>query len=366
MYHVQANVPSVANFHRWLFPVLVWAGSLALMALPVAAQSGTDSTGTGGKHSIQGRIFYPSGPRIDTRTQVRLEGTNTGGLSVMCDSNGYFKFSSLAPGSYTVVVDGGDNYENARDTVYIDSDIRPPPGVVMPTYGRSYTVNIELRYKRSVVAAGKVGVVDASLAAAPDNARKLFDQALAAGRASKHEEAVQALLSAIAAYPEFALAYNELGVQYLILQRPSQAIPALRTAVRLSPDAYAPRLNLGKALYQNNQNTEAETEIRAAVLKNDSDWQGHFFLGLIDIKLKRFDQAEKEMLRALELGPKNLPGPHYYLGGIYWRAGDHKRAADELELYLKLNPKADDAEQIRQAIKGFRAKLGQPQPSQFG
>ncbi|MEO6393440.1 MAG: tetratricopeptide repeat protein, partial [Pyrinomonadaceae bacterium] len=334
MYHGHAIVPSVANPNRWLFSFLVFAGSIALMTLTLAAQSGTDSTGTGGKHSIQGRIFYPSGPRIDTRTQVRLEGTNTGGLSVMCDSNGSFRFSSLAPGSYTVVVDGGDNYENARDTVYIDSDIRPPPGVIIPTYGRSYTVNIELRYKRSVVAAGKVGVVDASLAAAPDNARKLFDQAVAAARASKHEEAVQALLSAIAAYPEFALAYNELGVQYLFLQRPNQAIPALRTAVRLSPDAYAPRLNLGKALYQNNQNTEAETEIRTALVKNDADWQGHLWLGLTQIKLKRFDDAEKEMLRSLALGAKDLSLPHYYLGGIYWRAGDHKRAADELEMYL--------------------------------
>jgi regulator of sirC expression with transglutaminase-like and TPR domain len=38
------------------------------------------------------------------------------------------------------------------------------------------------------------------------------------------------------------------------------------------------------------------------------------------------------------------------------RGKDHKRAADELETYLKLEPKASDAERIRAAIKDLRSK----------
>nr|MBA2734600.1 hypothetical protein [Acidobacteriota bacterium] len=47
---------------------------------------------------------------------------------------------------------------------------------------------------------------------------------------------------------------------------------------------------------------------------------------------------------------------HYYLGGIYWRKGDTKRAGDELEKYLQLAPKAHDAERIRATIKELRSK----------
>jgi regulator of sirC expression with transglutaminase-like and TPR domain len=47
---------------------------------------------------------------------------------------------------------------------------------------------------------------------------------------------------------------------------------------------------------------------------------------------------------------------HKYLGGIYWGLRDYKRAANELETYLKLVPKAADAERTRAAIKDLRTK----------
>lgn len=337
---------------------LSFFGLILLLFLPllVFGQSGTDSTGTGGRHVIRGRIHFPSGLRVDSRILVRLEGYNTGGLSVMCDSNGYFQFSALAPGSYTVVIAGDENYESARESVYIDQDPPSPPGVRMPTFTRPYTVDIELQPKRSAVQPNRNGVVDASLAAIPEAARTLYEQGLESARASKHEAAVTQFLGAIAQFPQFPQALNELGVQYLFLNQPDRAVQALRNALKIVPEAYVPRLNLGKALYNNNQAAEAETEIRAAVRANETDWQGHLWLGLISIRLKRLDEAEKEFRRSLELGGNGLSLPHYYLGGIYWQTGDHKRAADELEEYLKLNPKAQDAERIRQSIRELRGK----------
>jgi regulator of sirC expression with transglutaminase-like and TPR domain len=47
---------------------------------------------------------------------------------------------------------------------------------------------------------------------------------------------------------------------------------------------------------------------------------------------------------------------HKYLGGILWQKGDLKRAADELEMYVKLSPKAPDVEQIKGTIKQLRGK----------
>lgn len=331
---------------------------LLLLLFPVAAaaQSGTDSTGTGGKHVIRGRIYFPSGARVDNRILVRLESPNTGGLSVMCDTNGSFQFSSLAPGSYAVVVDGGQNYEDVRETVYIDRDPPAPRGLRIPTFTRPYTVNIDLKPKRTVVQPNRNGVIDASLATVPETARTSYEQGLESARAAKHDLAVQQFLSAIAQHPQFPQAYNELGIQYLHLQQADKAVQAFRSAVNLAPDAYSPRLNLGTALYQNNKADEAEVELRTAMTRNETDWQSHYWLGLVNIRLKRLAVAEKEFLRALELGGNNLYLPHLYLGGIYWQTGDHKRAADELEQYLKLNPKAQDAERIRQSIRELRAR----------
>ena len=110
------------------------------------------------------------------------------------------------------------------------------------------------------------------------------------------------------------------------------------------------------ALFLNNKPEEADTELRTAQKKNESDWQSHYWLGKVSIRLKRLTDAEKEFRRALELGGNDLPLPHYYLGGIYWQTGDRKRAADELEQYLKLYPQAQDAERIRQSIRELRGK----------
>jgi regulator of sirC expression with transglutaminase-like and TPR domain len=80
------------------------------------------------------------------------------------------------------------------------------------------------------------------------------------------------------------------------------------------------------------------------------------YLGITLISLHQYDEAGKELQRALKLGGDSLPLPHYYLGGIYWHNGEHKRAADELEKYLQLVPKAPDAERLRATINYLRSK----------
>jgi hypothetical protein len=52
------------------------------------------------------------------------------------------------PEAYTVVVDAGDEYEQAHESVYIESDASNPRlGVVLPPVSRLYTVDISLRPK---------------------------------------------------------------------------------------------------------------------------------------------------------------------------------------------------------------------------
>jgi Flp pilus assembly protein TadD len=52
------------------------------------------------------------------------------------------------------------------------------------------------------------------------------------------------LKSALALFPKFPLALNDLGVQYLRLGQPNNAVEPLRSATLLSPDAATPKLNL--------------------------------------------------------------------------------------------------------------------------
>src|SRR5438045_2017338 len=81
---------------------------LSLSSAAIHAQGGVDSTGTGGKHRVQGRIYFPSGRRSDViAVKVTLESTSSESLSLIADLNGNFTFNSIAPGSYTLTVDAG-------------------------------------------------------------------------------------------------------------------------------------------------------------------------------------------------------------------------------------------------------------------
>jgi Flp pilus assembly protein TadD len=346
---------------------LLHIGCAALLLLAavvlVRAQSGIDPTGTGGRHKIQGRIYFPSGRRSDAGSvRVSLESTSSERLSVIADLNGGFTFSSIAPGSYTITVEAGGDYETARDSVYVEGS-----GVRSRTLSgsdagrmdvpRTFNVIINLQLKRySGAAATRPGVINAALASVPKPAVELYDKAIESVRAGDSKKAVELLKAAISQYPEFAIALNELGVQYMRLGQLDKAVEAFRAALKIKPDEFTARLNYGIALRDKKEPVEAEVQLRQAIQKNEASWAAHMYLGLALIDLHKYDEAEKELLRALGIGGDNLSLPHYYLGGIYWKRGNTKRAADELEKYLKLSPKAPEAERIRTTIKELRSK----------
>lgn len=345
---------------RFRFLILCIAALFFLApAIPVVAQS-ADPTGTGGKHRIHGRIYFPSGRRSDANAvKVTLESTSSERLSVLADLNGTFSFNGIAPGSYSITVNAGADYELGRDSVFIQAAPRSRSisavDLARSDVPRVFTVDIHLQPKRGV-ANSRPGVLNAALASVPKPAVELYDKAIEAIRGGDTRRAIEQLQAAISYYPEFTIALNELGVQYLKTNQPAKAVEALRRALRIRPEEFNLLLNYGIALVETNQLAEAEAHLRQAVKKNESDWSGHMYLGVALMKMQNYNEAEKELLRTLALGGDNLSLPHYYLGGIYWGKRDYRRAADELEKYLRLAPKAPDAERTRASIKHLRSK----------
>ncbi|HEY0379027.1 MAG TPA: tetratricopeptide repeat protein [Pyrinomonadaceae bacterium] len=350
-----------AAARRHFLRVLSLALLLATPFAQASAQSGVETVGTGGKHRIQGRIFFPSGRRSDALTvKVSLESTSSERLSVIADLNGSFSFQNLSPGSYSLSVDAGPDYEVARESVTIEgfairSRTIPASEIARANVPRNFSVIINLRLKPGA-AGNRPGVLNAALANLPKPAVELYEKGVEAAQAGDSKKAVEHLRAAVAQYPEFALALNELGVQYLRLGQPDKAVEALRASLRIKPDDFTTRLNYGIALLEKKDMAEAEAELRTALKKNESSWPAHMYLGITLISLHNYEDAEKELRRALALAGSKLSLPHYYLGGIYWAKKDYKRAADELEIYLKLSPKAGDAERVRATVKELREK----------
>lgn len=350
--------PMMATIRRRVQNCGLLMGCLLLLcsAPAVRAQGGgVDPTGTGGRHSIQGRLVFPSGQRADLRLKVRLESSG-GDLYVLSDMNGNFKFQSLSPGHYTVVVEGGDLYETAREPVFIESAAisrRRVPGTI--PIARPFNVLFYLR-PRDSESRTKPGVLNAALAGVPKSAAELYEQALASTATGDTDKAISQLQQAVKLHPAFALAFNQLGVQYLKRGQLDQAAAALQKALKLSPEAYEPQLNFGIVLLNQMKFTDAEQQFREAIKKNDTNFSPHMYLGMTLVNLKNYQEAETMLQKAVALGGSRAAKAHYFLGGIYWRARDYSRAATELEQYLQLEPKAANADKIRATIKDLRAK----------
>lgn len=349
-------MPRSSSLHictRFLFILL---GMLLLSPSANAQGSGKSSTGTGGNHVIQGYIFFPSGRRAEGTIIVKLQSLQYAELQVIPDSSGTFTFSALAPGSYTVVVNAGNDYEMYRESVYIDTDLNlSRTGVRLPPTTRRYTVMAHLQLKPS--STGKPGVVNAALAAVPDKARKLYERGLEEAQGENPTKAVNTLKEAVTLYPNFPLALNELGVQYLKLRQVNKAVDVLSEAVKLNPDSAPSRLNLGIALLESKQFAQAEEQLNEAVKRNSNSATAHMYLGIALLRQRKFDEAERELVVATQANAAQLSMANYYLGGIYWRKKDYPRAVEQLEKYLASTPNAPDAERVRATIKDFRTRI---------
>jgi tetratricopeptide (TPR) repeat protein len=330
---------------------------LVCVTSALAQEGGSvDTTGTGGQHSIQGRLIFPSGKRAEVRLKVRLESSGAGDLTVLSDSNGFFSFQSLRAGNYVVIIDGGENYQNVREAVFIEpANISTRRSVPTVPVSRPFTVQVYLQPKAQAIGL-KAGVLDASLASVPKPAIDLYNKALESIAKGENGKAIEQLKQSLALYPSFVSALNELGVQYIIQKQIDKAVEALRSAVNLAPNNFQPRLNYGIALLNQMKLEEAESQLREAIKLTETAATAHMYLGITLVNLKRFDEAAKELERSISLASGKLAQSHYYLGGIYWRAKEYKRAADELEKYLLLEPKAANADKVRATIKDLRSR----------
>lgn len=343
---------------RFSFCCSILCTVVLFSALITHAQSGggVDSTGTGGRHSISGRVIFPSGQRADLRLKVRLESPGQGDLTVLSDVNGNFTFRSLRAGNYAVVIDGGEFFEAVREQVYIEPanvTARSTPGMI--SVARPFTIQVYLRPKQQAGIV-KPGVLNAALASLPKSAVELYEKGMESAARNETEKAIEQFKQAVAIYPRFGVALHELGVQYLKRGELDKAEEALSKVIELLPDAPEPSLNYGICLLQKKKFAKAEIQLREAVKKNNTAFTAHLYLAISLIPFKKYTEAESALRKAITLGGPKASQAHYYLGGVYWQIGRFQEAADELERYLQMEPKAANAERIRATIKDLRSK----------
>jgi Flp pilus assembly protein TadD len=299
----------------------------------------------GNNNSISGHVSdHQRAPVPNIRIEL-LNEVDTVIQTVKTDGSGLFIFRKLSDGTFQVRVQtAGTNYVSQTKRV----DLSRPHG-----FGASFEeIEFALTTNRKSTTASKPGVVFAQEVPAP--ARQMFDRATDLLAKDKHDDAMTALKNAVEIYPQYFDALDLLGNEQVKYGQYEQAVPVLTKALEVNPRGYQSAFALGVAHFKLKQVSPAIEALRRAVMLNEKSVNANLWLGITLRQTSKLDEAETYLRRADVLSESKLPEAHWQLALLLNQLKRYKEAADQLEVFLKLQPDSRDADLIKKLIAKLR------------
>ena len=257
------------------------------------------------------------------------------------DNSGLFGFRRLTGGVFQVRVQPyGTNYVGQTKRVQLE-----------PTRSFEQVDFVLVLNKTSITATlGAVFVQEV-----PEPARKEFERATAMlQKTEQRKEGIETLKKAIDFFPLYFEALELLGTEYVKQKEYEEAIPVLSKAIEVNARAYQSLNSLSVAQYNLKQMPQAIESMRRAITLNQKSVNANLFLGMLLRQSSRFDEAEKYLKDANQLAAGKNADAHWELALLFNQMKKYKEAADELEVFLKVQPEARDTELIKKLIQRLR------------
>jgi tetratricopeptide (TPR) repeat protein len=308
------------------------------MAVVVSAQSSTGNT-------IKGKVRTQSGRPL-ANVLVELQ-TGTGGTiaQTVTSNEGDYLFGSLAGASFLLVV--RDSYHQPySERVELTRTATTRPGET-----RYVDVTLTPLPSPSTHPPGEIFQQDV-----PGIAVDLYKKGTKLVAERKSTEGMTAFRKAIAAFADYFDAHFAIAVELLRLGRYDESITELETARRINSRDSRLYHTFGLVLFQQKKYALAAAAFRTVAQMDSTNAEARLMRGAALIEIGSLEAAEYELNRADLISRQGLAMVHIHLARIYEKRGQNARAAKELEAYLRMNPRAENAEAIREATKRLRAK----------
>lgn len=276
---------------------------------------------------------------------------------VQTDGSGFYSFSNISAGNFKVkVVSSGTDFLEQTQDVTITNFVTNTGTAIIVGGRDSQQVDFILRSKTEMrgvaarIAPGTVFVQEV-----PAEAKRTYDRAVAElDKEKPRAEAIEELKKAVDLFPNYYMALERLGMEYIKRKQYEPANVVLSKAVEVYPRGYMSLYSLGFVLHNLKQHEAAAGMLNRAIAVSPNSINAHLWLAIVLRHEGQLDQAEAHLKRANELGKGQIPETHWQLALLYNQLKRSEQAADELETFLKLQPDSRDAEQIRTLIKRLR------------
>jgi cytochrome c-type biogenesis protein CcmH/NrfG len=307
---------------------------------------------TQSRFAILGSVRDPGGQPVGS-IRVTLLGENYQNLGTrFADSSGRFQFRNLGQGTYTIRIEpAGTPYEEETQTIELQS-LSPRRS----TTEEPFMVDFRLRQKGGNVALVAPGVV--FVQEVPALAREEYERGRSSLNSQNPEMALASLKKAIDIFPDYFLALELLGTEYVRREQFNDAVPVLTRAIQVNPNAARSLYALGVINLKSNRSTEAINWLLLAEDKNPKNPNVHMMLGLAYGNVGSLVESEQAFKKAYLLGggKSEVAIVHFYLAVIYNRQRRYSEAVRELELFLKEAEDVKDRTQINGLIERLQAK----------
>jgi Flp pilus assembly protein TadD len=284
-------------------------------------------------------------PLADLRVEL-LNEVDSVIQTVKTDGSGLFVFRKLSDGAFQVRVEtAGTSYLSQTKRVEL---ARPR------AFGAAFEeIEFILVTRRTTTANAKPGVV--FVQEVPEPAQKQYQKATELLKKSeKREEGFVALKKALEIFPQYFDALELLGTEQVKHQEYEAAVPVLAKAVEINPRAQSSWFAMGVAQYNLKEFPTALESLRRSVSLNERSINANLWLGIVLRKTGPLAEAETYLKQADQLADSKLADAHWQLALLYNQLKRFKEAADELEVFLKVQPDTRDVELIKKLIQRLR------------
>jgi Tfp pilus assembly protein PilF len=314
-----------------------------------------------GRNSISGIVYGESRtPVVDTYVQL-LDELGTTLTQTRTNGSGRYTFYGLSNGRFKVkVFPVGTDYMEQVQEVQLT-----PVSAIQGSGGDNQTVDFYLRFREGANR-GPFSVPGAIFAQeVPDAAKKLYELGVSELRQKNEKEGFENLKKALDVFPNYFLALDRLGTEYASRGRinPSYFEAArilLTRALEVNPRSFSSMFGLGFTQYHQGMLKEAVDNLEHAITVYNDSPNAFLWVGIAQKRVGKLVQAEASLKRANELSKGKEADVHWQLAGLYSDQKRYTEAAAELELFLKTNPDARDAEKIKQLIAQLKQKAATP------
>lgn len=271
--------------------------------------------------------------------------------TIFTDTAGRFTFNGLGSGRYYLRVEpAGMPFEEQTVSFELQSLRLRGGGGAEP-----YPIDVVVKRKgEATKAAERSGTVFAQTI--PDAAKAEYQHGLDSVNDNKSDQAIEALKKAIELFPDYYLALELLGTEYVKRSEFDPAVPLLTHALEVNHTASKSMYWLGVAHLKSNRPAEALRWLKNAAEIDSSNANVYMMLGLAYGGNGEFGESENAFKKAYQLAGDQVADVHLYLASIYNRQARYNEAVRELELYLKEVKGLKDPTQIKTMISKMKEK----------